>query len=181
MMCYKPIDGWYSREVNPSGKRSIVFDRNQAYDTGHQLQVPCGKCIGCRLERSRQWAIRCMHEASLYEDNCFITLTYNDDHLPSNGSLDKTHFQKFLKRLRKSIYPQKLRYYHCGEYGDEGGRPHYHAIIFGWSPSDKVLISTEDKQGITCHRYLSESLTQIWGKRNYRSWRCDFRISCICS
>ena len=57
------------------------------------ITLPCGQCIGCRLEYSRQWAIRCMHEASMYDDNCFITLTYDNDHLPSDGSLHKSHFQ----------------------------------------------------------------------------------------
>lgn len=100
--------------------------------------VPCGQCTGCRLERSRQWAIRCMHEAALYEDNCFITLTYRDECIPEDGSLDRRAFPLFMKRLRKVICPRKVRYFHAGEYGDESGRPHYHACLFGFDFGDKV-------------------------------------------
>jgi len=74
------------------------------------------------------WSVRMMHEASLNDDNCFITLTYDENNINSNGSLDKSHVQKFLKRVRKVF---KFRYFICGEYGDENKRPHYHGIIFG--------------------------------------------------
>jgi len=100
------------------------------------MQTTCGRCIGCRLERSRQWAVRCMHEASLHEDNCFITLTYSDKYLPAFGSLEVRAFQLFMKRLRRKV-ERKVRFYHCGEYGDELGRPHYHALLFGMDFADK--------------------------------------------
>lgn len=115
--------------VNESGKRG--FTTNPRYGLPHKpLTIPCGRCIGCRLERSRQWAIRCSHEASLYENNSFITLTFADAHLPPNNSLDVKIFQDFMKRLRKRVdgispvwnekklkndYP--IRFFHCGEYG----------------------------------------------------------------
>lgn len=101
------------------------------------LTVPCGKCIGCKLERSRQWAVRIMHEASLYDRNCFITLTYDEEHLPERGSLDRAAFPLFMKRLRKSCEPQKVRYFHAGEYGSLLGRPHYHACLFNYDFGDK--------------------------------------------
>lgn len=88
------------------------------------------------------WAVRCMHEASLYENNCFLTLTYDEAHLPENGSLDKRDFQLFMKRLRREVIPNevaKIRYYHCGEYGAAFGRPHYHAALFGFDFPDKVV------------------------------------------
>lgn len=88
------------------------------------------------------WAVRCMHEASLYENNCFLTLTYDEAHLPDNGSLDKRDFQLFMKRLRREVIPNevaKIRYYHCGEYGAAFGRPHYHAALFGFDFPDKVV------------------------------------------
>jgi len=122
--------------------------------------LPCGQCIGCRLERSRQWAVRCMHEAQMHEENCFITLTYSEDQLPQDRSLHKQHFQKFMKRLRKAIAPKKVRYYMCGEYGDNTKRPHYHACLFGYDPRDKELYRTTD--GINL--YSSAGLEQIWGK-----------------
>ena len=74
---------------------------------------------GCRLERSRQWAVCCMHEASLYDFNSFVTLTYNDENLPEFNSLDYRHFQLFMKRLRKEFAPTNIRFYMCGEYGED--------------------------------------------------------------
>ena len=100
MPCYHPILGYRSVEVGKTGKRKIIFSANKAY-VDLQVKLPCGQCIGCRLEKARQWAIRCVHEASLWEKNCFITLTYNDDNLPANGSVSKREFQLFMKRLRK--------------------------------------------------------------------------------
>jgi len=151
MPCYKPLEAWHGQEVNPSGKRSIVFDKSRAIFPGNPLSIPCGQCVGCRLERSRQWAIRCVHEASLYEDNCFITLTFNDEALAKRKprlttgepgsplSLDKTEYQKFMKRLRKKLNGKRVRYFQCGEYGEQFGRPHYHAILFGYDFPDKEL------------------------------------------
>lgn len=124
------------------------------------VTVKCGQCIGCRLEYSRQWAIRCLHESQLYEDNCFITLTYNDENLPNNCSLVKKHFQDFIKRYRKYVYPRKIRYFMCGEYGEEKTRPHYHAVIFNHDFTDKELWRT--KQGTKL--YISQSLQKLWKK-----------------
>jgi hypothetical protein len=137
--CFHPLTGWRSKTLSKNGKRSIVFDRSAGF-VDRPVTVPCGQCIGCRLERSRQWAIRCVHEAQLHQKNCFITLTYNDEHLPANRSLDLRHFQLFMKRFRKvaAKHQAKLRFYHCGEYGEQFGRPHYHACIFGFDFPDKV-------------------------------------------
>jgi len=159
MACYHPIKGWRSRTVNPSGKRSLVFNVKQAYND-MPVDVPCGQCIGCRLERSRQWAIRIMHEAQEHADNCFITLTYADEFLPEDFSLHKEHFQKFLKRLRKhaDITGQKIRYFHCGEYGEKFARPHYHACIFGYDFSDKLLFRSGRRDKI----YTSSILEKLW-------------------
>lgn len=94
------------------------------------ISLPCGQCIGCRLERSRQWAVRCVLEASMHKENCFVTLTYNDDNLPPDLSLDKRVFQLFMKRLRKRV-KVPIRFFACGEYGEKLQRPHYHVILFG--------------------------------------------------
>lgn len=138
MPCYHPLEAWQAKHTNSSGKRSMVFSPSDALDPDNPIDLPCGRCIGCRLEYSRQWAIRCMHEASMYENNCYLTLTYDDEHLPSFGSLDHEDFQKFMKKLRKRFVPvnpfpwsrdqgseyQKyrrenwIRYYMCGEYGE---------------------------------------------------------------
>lgn len=122
------------------------------------MTVPCGQCIGCRLGRSRDWALRCMHEASLHENNCFITLTYNNENLPADGSLHKSHWQKFMKRLRK-YSGAKIRYYHCGEYGAKLLRPHYHACLFGFDFPDKYL--WEQRPGKD-DLYRSDLLEKCW-------------------
>lgn len=80
-----------------------------------------------------------MHEASLHDENCFVTLTYDDDNLPKDGSLRKKDFQNFVKRLRKAKFDKKIRYYHCGEYGENTSRPHYHCCFFGIDFDRKML------------------------------------------
>lgn len=160
MPCYFPLVGYRSRDLTSNNKRKIVFNIKYALDDS-EITVPCGSCIGCRFERSRQWALRCVHEASLHEENCFITLTYSPDHLPLDHSLDKSHFQKFMKRLRKRFSGTTIRFFHCGEYGELNGRPHYHACIFGFDFPDKVLHTTTR---VGDKLYRSKILTKIWGK-----------------
>lgn len=155
MPCYHPIIGYRSRSLSSNGKRPIVFKPHEGF-VDMPVQLPCGQCIGCRLERSRQWAVRCVHEASLHEDNCFITLTYDDEHCPE--SLDKSEFQKFMKRLRKRIGRESVRYYHCGEYGDRLQRPHYHACLFGYNFPDRKVWSI--RSGVRLYR--SELLESLW-------------------
>lgn len=136
MPCYKPLHGYYNRATRKM--HFCVIDHlevAQYHDAIEEMSVPCGRCIGCRLEYSRKWAIRCCNEASLYNDNCFVTLTYDDKHLPSNKSLLKRDLQLFLKRLRKK-FGEGIRFFACGEYGDETLRPHYHMILFNFSPRD---------------------------------------------
>jgi len=137
--------------------KTIVFNPTYGW-VDRPLTIPCGQCVGCRLERSRQWAVRCVHEASLHEDNCFITLTYNNESLPEDGSLNKKHFQDFMKRLRKKYKNKKIRYYHCGEYGDKNFRPHYHAIIFGLEFDDQKLFTVNNGEKL----YTSEKLEKLW-------------------
>lgn len=157
MPCYRPLQAWRSRIVNSNGKRPLVFNRQDGFED-LEIEVPCGQCIGCRLERSRQWAIRCVHESKLYDDNCFITLTFREEDLPPDGSLDVDHFQRFMKRLRKKFPGQKIRYFHCGEYGDEGGRPHYHACLFNFDFEDKEPFKRIDSG----YLYTSETLESLW-------------------
>lgn len=155
MPCYSPITGYRSRVKNDSGKYPVVFNMNDGW-IDKPVQVPCGQCIGCRLERSRQWAMRCVHEASLYDDNCFITLTFDDKYLRVDKSLHKPDFQKFMKRLRKRV--GKVRFYHCGEYGDKLERPHHHACLFGYNFPDRVLWNVRDNVKL----YRSEILSELW-------------------
>lgn len=160
MACYYPIDAWRSKFKNPSGKRPLVFKEADAISPFAALQIPCGRCIGCRLEYSRQWAIRCVHEASLYDANCFITLTYAPEHLPEGGTLVKRDFQLFMKKLRKRFPGSKIRFYHCGEYGEREGRPHYHACLFNFDFPDKIFWKNQNGQPL----YISPILDSIWGK-----------------
>lgn len=149
MTCFHPLSAYQKTDG------SIVF--REKGDIARALKLPCGQCIGCRLERSRQWAIRCVHEASLYDDNCFITLTYNPENLPKHGTLVLKHFQDFMKRLRKK-YGSNIRFFHCGEYGELSGRPHYHAIIFNFDFPDKKFWT--ERNGHRCYR--SDSLEKLW-------------------
>ncbi|AXL15311.1 replication initiator protein [Microviridae sp.] len=150
MTCYHPIEGYRARDG------SVTFARNRSL--GIKATVKCGQCIGCRLDRSGAWALRCIHESQQYENNCFITLTYNDENLPKGGTLEKAHFQKFMKRLRKK-YEHKIRFYMCGEYGEEFGRPHYHACLFNHDFQDKLPFM-QNNQGDTI--YTSKELETIW-------------------
>lgn len=101
---------------------------------------PCGQCLPCRINRRRVWTHRIMLESYLHKENCFITLTYAPDYLPSGGNLVPRDTQLFLKRLRKMVSPRKIRYFIVGEYGDKTCRPHYHAIIFNLSYDEESLI-----------------------------------------
>ena len=96
--------------------------------------MPCKQCIGCRLENSRQWATRLLHETKFHTKSCFLTLTYDDNHVPIDGSLNKSHLRTFFKDLRSrmSYYgKEKIKFFAVGEYGDQKGRPHYHACLYG--------------------------------------------------
>jgi len=158
MPCYHPVTAWRSKHPNANGKRSLVFSSDQGAPLS-QLQIPCGGCIGCRLDKSRQWSARLMHEAKDHEQKSFITLTYDDINLPEDNSLNKKHFQDFMKRFRKK-HGGKLRYFMCGEYGDQTERPHYHAIIYGCDFADK----TKHSKGTQGHQlYKSKTLDDLWG------------------
>ena len=126
MPCFHPITAY-----NKIGG-GITWTYSESNAT--KIQISCKQCTGCRQENQRQWAIRCIHEASLHLNNIFVTLTYNNENLPKHNTLVKEHFQLFMKRLRKhkkATKHNKIRYFHCGEYGEKNSlRPHYHAIIY---------------------------------------------------
>ncbi len=130
MACFHPLAAYKLGGQIHFGKRLSPL--------AQPLQLPCGQCVGCRLERSRQWATRIMFEAQLHDANCFITLTYAPEHLPNPPSLDYSHYQRFMKRLRKAL-GHPVRYFACGEYGDKYFRPHFHACLFGTDFPDRVL------------------------------------------
>lgn len=153
MPCYSPLQAYKTS----SGE--VVFFERRRFDVVSSLSLPCGQCIGCRLERSRQWAMRCMHEASLHEHNSFVTLTYSDENLPAYGSLDYRHYQLFMKRLRKMLPVGGVRFFVGGEYGETTFRPHYHACLFGVGFLDRTLLKTS---GSGCKLYTSSTLEKLW-------------------
>lgn len=173
MTCYSPLKGWKSKTVGKNGKRQIVFRPSDGY-IDLPIEVPCGKCLGCRLEYSRQWAIRCVHETMMHEQNCYLTLTYNDENLPGSyekvkvengkkkivvyppGSLVVEDVQKFLKRFRKHY--GEIRFFCCGEYGSQNNRPHYHLLVFGFDFPDRELYSRNNGYPL----FTSEKLAKLW-------------------
>lgn len=131
--------------------------------------IRCGRCVGCRLDKSREWANRCLLELQQHDSAYFVTLTYEDQFVPKvirpgNQpvlSLQKRDFQLFMKRLRKRIEPERIRYFACGEYGGQTFRPHFHAIIFGLHLNDLVPYSKNGRGDVL---YLSDFLTSCWAK-----------------
>lgn len=168
MPCYHPIQAWQSVYQNAEGNRPLKF-KHDPETCGQEVAIGCGRCIGCRLERSRQWAVRCVHESQLHTENQFLTLTYNDENIPTGGSLLKSDFQKFMKRYRKLINPIKIRYYMCGEYGEKTLRPHYHAIIFGHEFEDQEHYKTSNNGD---KLYRSKMLEDLWSIKQKPMGHC---------
>lgn len=162
MTCDAPIQGYFG-PVNPAtGKRPLQFALQGAF-SGVRQMVPCGKCLGCRLDRARSWGLRIMHESKMHKQNTFLTLTYDKENLPDVGTLVPTHLQLFHKRLHNRLLDSRgygIRYYGAGEYGDINKRPHYHSIVFGYDFPDKLIYSTNSKGE---HIYRSKLLDEIWG------------------
>lgn len=160
MTCYHPLQA-VDCGLKVNGKRELFFLKKADYVwpvPDNFVQVPCGNCLGCRIEYSRSWALRCEHEAKMHRSNSFITLTYNNDNLPRFGTLVKEHMRDFWKRLRYYIGDERIRYFYCGEYGDKLDRPHYHAIVFGFDFPDKRPWK-RSKGNIL---YRSELLEKAW-------------------
>lgn len=156
MTCYHPLKA-YRPLSNLDGGR-LVFNSKYALNSHNPVTIPCGACIGCRIDRSRDWAMRCMHESQMHERNCFVTLTYSDENLPENFSVSVRTHQLFMKSLRNSIN-KPIRFFGCGEYGEQTLRPHYHYLIFDYHPTDTQFLKTT-KQGNKL--FTSKSLEKIW-------------------
>ncbi|WNK14195.1 MAG: replication initiator protein [Microvirus sp.] len=162
MACYHPIPA-YSH--GPCGTVDLWPPLGE-----ENLNLPCGACLGCRTDRALDWAHRAVHEAQSWANNCFLTLTYNDESKPSHGELIPGHLRDFLKRLRRyrdyassavlSDRGASLRYLACGEYGEQHGRPHYHLCLFNCDFSDKYEVA----------KNLAESpaLAKLWTFGNHR-------------
>lgn len=157
MTCYAPLTGYRSAQVNDSGKRGIVFARGASF-AGLPMKLPCGQCVGCRLKKAREWAVRCLHEVQMADVSTFLTLTYDDDHLPPGGTLVKRDVQLFMKRLRKAK-KERIRFYAGGEYGDNFQRPHYHLLLFGCDFGDKRVRSKSARGDVL---YSSKECAELW-------------------
>lgn len=159
MACLGPITAFYAKDKNPSGKRSLVFDKKASH-SGIPVEIRCGQCINCRIQTATDNAVRCYHEAKSHDVSSFVTLTYDDAHLPEDGGLDHRDFQLFMKRLRaKSDF--KFKYVMCGEYGETTHRAHYHALLFGCDFSDRKKFRVTPR-GDTL--FTSELLNDTWQK-----------------
>ncbi|QCQ85063.1 replication initiator protein [Blackfly microvirus SF02] len=111
------------------------------------VSVPCGKCIPCLVNKRSDWCFRLEREHRVSKSAMFVTLTYDEKHLRTNGSLDKRDLQLFLKRLRRRDESSRIRYYAVGEYGSRFGRPHYHLLLFNSVESD-VRMAWLDSRGV---------------------------------
>lgn len=146
MPCYHPIEVGIRRKTLYT-ERYLVDDQI----------VPCGRCIGCRAEQSRQWAVRMMHEARMHESNCFITLTYDQENLPENASLRPQDLSGFIKNLRKT-QSRRISFFGCGEYGEKTQRAHYHALLFGVEFLDRDIRVDSSRPNV----WRSQALDNIW-------------------
>lgn len=166
MPCTAPVTGYRTaRGTITSNLKGGYYDRT--------IQIRCGQCKSCRIDKAAEWTTRILHELQTTREKCsackarallhtcgssFITLTYSNETLPLDAGLDLRHWQLFAKRLRKNV--GRFRYYMCGEYGTLNKRPHYHAILFGIDFSeDRIPIGT-NAQGDT--KYYSAILEKLW-------------------
>lgn len=157
MVCYRPIHGYMSRSPNRNGKYYFTT-RLKEGDNSNKMAIPCGQCIGCKIQKAKSWTGRIVHEASLYDDNCFVTLTFASDFIDRFGSLYKRPFQLFMKKLRKDFPDRRIRYYMAGEYGSRLRRPHYHLCLFNLDFPDKEFFR-KSKGNIF---YTSKILSSLW-------------------
>lgn len=171
-MCFQPVPMFRLEKLHPSTGNPIciwapTYNRARHGLVKNEFFRSCTRCMDCRLKKSIDIATRCVHEASLHKYNSFLTLTYNDTHLPPDLSLCSHTLQKFWKKLRKSIEPTLIKYYACGEYGDGNGtrkiNPHYHACVFNYDPPDKKFWK---KSPAGDNLYKSEILQDLWGLGN---------------
>lgn len=167
MSCSQPIY-MIRRGLKENGKQDLVFATTVSSNLGLSTEelkrrykdklvpVPCGKCIGCRLDHSKEWAVRCVLESLNHLHNSFITLTYDEGHCPKR--LKKVHLSNFIKRLRAAHPDITIRFFACGEYGTLNGRPHYHALIFGYDFPDKEFLTNDGLSAL----FSSSELEKLW-------------------
>jgi len=157
------------------------INRKKLWVDGHGfIDVPCSKCLPCLMNKRADWSFRLEQEYKNSKSAFFVTLTYDQKHAPSDGSLDKKHLQLYMKRLRKKDGTNKLRYYAVGEYGSRGGRPHYHLLIFNaseahirssWNDSRDRPVGIVHIGRVTPASvgYVTKYLVQTTSAQNWRS------------
>lgn len=159
MACNAPLSGFKREDgtVRVLTRKTAV---SPFRDASEHFDVPCGRCFGCRQQKATEWAVRCKHELMFHDKSAFLTLTYDPEHVPPYGSLDKDAPGQFIKSLRNDLRgygDPKVRYFGCGEYGETNHRPHYHMILFGWDFPDKKQWSIGENP-----LFVSEQLTELW-------------------
>lgn len=173
MPCNSPLDAWRPR--SSADTKRLVFSPTKGLSDQY-VRIPCGQCLGCRLDKANAWAIRCVHEASLHESSVFLTPTYSDEHLPADYSISVRELQLFHKRLRNVC--GSFRYFSVGEYGDKGLRPHYHGLYFGLDFADKFPCA-RSQSGETL--WESPMLNELWGKGLCRIGTVTFQSAGYCA
>lgn len=149
MACHHPLPAWRTGSGGislgkPPDETPEIHLSDEIRISG-ELLLPCGKCLGCKTANAKAWALRCHLELQQHPHAAFATLTYDDDRLPP--TLSKPHLQRWLKRFRKKMGPARpIRFFACGEYGEQRERPHYHALLYGASIDDTRAI--EDTWGM---------------------------------
>lgn len=151
MACFRPVTVWKPLD----GGKVLYRERPNC----REVQIRCGRCIGCRIDRRDAWAFRCYAESMMHEKSWFLTLTYDQDHLPRDVSLNHRDWQLFAKRAREKYGP--FRFFMCGEYGDQTKRPHYHALVYGIDFPDMLKFNSVYA---TTDLFRSEDLDKTWGK-----------------
>lgn len=155
----------YHRILAYRGEDGVVRFHKQK--GGEAIELPCGQCVGCRLQRARDWAVRCVHESQLHDQNSYITLTYDDLHVPDGHSLRYSDFQSFMRRLRLHVRredrklkrtPRRVRFFMSGEYGDDKSRPHFHALLFGYDFPEQVVCAKKGGHEL----FRSPLLERLW-------------------
>jgi len=150
MPCYHPVKGYRKPNGQWTGKDEDFYP---------PMTRPCGYCTGCRFKKQQEWTVRCLNEQiTTPETSSFITLTYKPEKLPTNSSLDYVHWQKFIRSLKKRNNGKKIRYFGVGEYGDNFGRPHFHAILFGHNFDDKIPLKGKKVKNL----FKSKELQSAW-------------------
>lgn len=136
MKCLHPItikapNSVQLREIRYRRRNGETDQQIKSSPPHRYMEVPCGYCVACLSNRRSAWTIRLWDEFQRSTNSIFVTLTYDDAHLPSDGMLEREDPKKFFKRFRKNLNLKGLRYLLCGEYGGKFKRPHYHVLMFG--------------------------------------------------